>query len=699
MTSDPGSELRDELERARAELRTARERIAWMESSRFWRARNAWWSVREAAGRLLGLGTRRPGPPPLPQPEARAASPGRSGGAVRFSPARRTTAAVDVVVLVPDGAARVPEDLDPILRHTRTPYRLVLVAHGSGAGREPLRAFARTQGAELLECEGSVGRDAAVMRGLAAGRSELAAVLEAGVALGPGWLDRLVSCAESDGRIGLARPLGPPDLLGPAAGPAEGDAGLPAGPGGVRLLGAIAAGFAPPSYPRGAEGDGPCVLVRRELLAGVHARLGADEAASGSLAAVVRRSSLAGWETAVADDVYVAGPPGRDAGGPEPGRESRVLEGKRLRVREALRRRPLLEELRARFEGRRVLFVLPVLDRGGGANVVLSEARAMLRMGVDARVLNLAQFREGFLRSYPDVDVPLLFAAPSEIPGAARGFDAVVATAFSSVEWLLPLARAATPPALGYYVQDFEPSFFPEGSRDHRRAWDSYTLLPSVRRFAKTGWNAREVKTRVGVPCSVVGPSFDVDLFRPVEEEPPAEPLRVAAMVRPSTPRRQPGLTLEVLERAHRRLGDRLDVTVFGVREDDPAYVSLKRPFPYRCAGELDDAALVSLLCRTHVFLDASRYQAMGLTAMEAMGCGATAIVPSAGGAGSFAEDGKNALFVDTSTPDAAVDAIVRLAEDGGLRARLAREARASAVAFHPEVAAGRVLSVLFGDA
>ncbi|MCE7957115.1 MAG: hypothetical protein DYH06_04150, partial [Acidobacteria bacterium ACB2] len=65
MTRDPGWELRHELERARAELRAARERIAWMESSRFWKARNAWWSLRELAGGLLGLGTRRPGPPPL----------------------------------------------------------------------------------------------------------------------------------------------------------------------------------------------------------------------------------------------------------------------------------------------------------------------------------------------------------------------------------------------------------------------------------------------------------------------------------------------------------------------------------------------------------------------------------------------------------------------------------------------------------
>ncbi|MDL1948683.1 glycosyltransferase [Acidobacteria bacterium ACD] len=699
MTRDPGWELRHELERARAELRAARERIAWMESSRFWKARNAWWSLRELAGGLLGLGTRRPGPPPLPRPEALEAPAGIPGRGARPSPAWRTGANVDVLVLVPDGRARVPEDLDPVIRHTRPPYRLVLVAHGSGEGRDPLRGFSRTQRADLLECEEGVERDAAILRGLAASRAELAAVVEAGAVLGPGWLDRLVACAESDGRIGMVRPLGPGDLAGPAAGPGDADAGLPAGPAGVRLLASIVADGAPPSYPRIEEVDGPCVLVRRGLLDGSGRGPEAGGHGPRSLADLSRRSRLAGWQSAVADDAYVAGPPGNGVWGPAPGGGSRVLEGKRLRVREGLRRRRLREECRARFEGRRVLFVLPVLDRGGGANVVLSEARAMLRMGVDARVLNLAQFREGFLRSYPDVEVPLLFAAPSEIPRAARGFDAVVATAFSSVEWLLPLSRSATPPVLGYYVQDFEPSFFPEGSRDHQRAWDSYTLLPGVRRFAKTEWNAREVETRAGVSCSVVGPSFDADLFRPVEEEPPTETLRVAAMVRPSTPRRQPALTLEVLERAHRRLGGRLEATVFGVSEDDPAYVALKRPFPYGCAGELHDSALVSLLNRTHVFLDASRYQAMGLTAMEAMGCGATAIVPSAGGAGSFAEDGRNAVFVDTSTADAAVDAIERLADSPDLRARLAREARASVVPFHPEAVAGRVLTVLFGDA
>ena len=67
---------------------------------------------------------------------------------------------------------------------------------------------------------------------------------------------------------------------------------------------------------------------------------------------------------------------------------------------------PVLSSEPSRFTGKRVLFVLPVTDRGGGANVVFSEARAMAEMGVDARVVNIREFEFGFRASYPNPEVP-----------------------------------------------------------------------------------------------------------------------------------------------------------------------------------------------------------------------------------------------------------------------------------------------------
>jgi hypothetical protein len=94
----------------------------------------------------------------------------------------------------------------------------------------------------------------------------------------------------------------------------------------------------------------------------------------------------------------------------------------------------------------------------------------------------------------------------------------------------------------GYYVQDYEPWFFPPGSEDHGRALRSYAAWPDLVRLTKTEWTRNTVQREAGVDCTVVGPSVEVDLFRPRRQRSgpwPERPLRIAAMIRPDSPRRQ----------------------------------------------------------------------------------------------------------------------------------------------------------------
>src|SRR5664280_1091870 len=226
----------------------------------------------------------------------------------------------------------------------------------------------------------------------------------------------------------------------------------------------------------------------------------------------------------------------RDAGA---SRHVLLLDGRARVAADVLDR--LRERARARFEGKRVLYVLPVLERGGGSNVVLSEARAMTRMGVEARVFNLAGHRSVFEKSYPAPGVPIVYGRESDLVEAAEEFDAVIATAHYSVPWMAPLAKLSRPPVPGYCIQDYEPLFYAEGSEDRKRAFSSYGLVPGMRRFSKSAWNADEVVARTGLDCALVSASFDAEVFRPRLPEPAASPVRIAAMVRPSTPRRQPG--------------------------------------------------------------------------------------------------------------------------------------------------------------
>ena len=82
------------------------------------------------------------------------------------------------------------------------------------------------------------------------------------------------------------------------------------------------------------------------------------------------------------------------------------------------------------------------------------------------------------------------------------------------------------------------------------------------------------------------------------------------------------------------------------------------------------------------VFLDCSMYQAFGRTALEAMACGATAVVPRIGGATEFARDGENCLLTDTWDVEATTAAVSRLVDDRALLARLQDEAVTTAAGY-----------------
>jgi glycosyltransferase involved in cell wall biosynthesis len=479
-------------------------------------------------------------------------------------------------------------------------------------------------------------------------------------------------------------------------------------------------------YPRLPFLNGFCLLIRRTVLD----QIGLFDEENfgrgyGEENDYCLRAARASWQLAVADDVYVYHRQSRsysherrkalslqatatllskhdsalvDAG-VQVCRENRLLEGIRIRARLMPEREELLRQGRARWNGKRVLFILPLTTGGGGANVIFQEAEAMRQMGVDAQILNYHANRPVFEATYPGLKIPVVYAdGEHALLGLASGFDAVIATVYFTVRYLAPLQHLERPPVLGYYVQDYEPHFFSAGTNDHREARNSYTLVPDMIRLTKTEWNRNEVRQQVGVDCHVVGPSVNLDLFRPRPRALPARSgvTRIAAMIRPSTAYREPGLTMSVLERIYHDHRGSVDFRIFGCESLDPNFLNFSRRFPWTNSGVLHPQELARLLNEVDVFADFSSHQAMGLTAMEAMATGATVIVPKCGGAASIVEDEHDGLVVDTSSFDECASALSRLVEDEPLRKRLQNQAMHDVCRFFPERAGFKILAALF---
>ncbi|RME59490.1 MAG: glycosyltransferase [Caldilineae bacterium] len=646
-------------------------------------------------------------------------------------PVRPHTASVDIIVCVHNALEDVQRCLDSVVRWTAEPYRLILVDDGSEESTAGYLAdFARQhpENVLLLRSDEATGYTRAANRGLRASTGDFVVLLNSDTIVTEGWLDRMIACAETDPQIGL---------VGPLSNTASWQSVPQVDAGGDWAENPLPPGMDVQSWARQivqASGrihppmpflNGFCLMVRRQVMdeIGIFDEE-AFAAGYGEENDYCLRARDAGWKLALADDAYVyhaqsrsysherrkqlsdrAGQvlaakhgQGRIDEGVAFCQHARVLEGIRARIEILPERQALIQEGARRHRGKQVLILLPIDSPGGGGNVVITEAEAMGKMGVTVHLFNLSRNREGFQRGYPRLSLPVHYGEPEDAARLACNYDAVIGTWYDSIHWLAQGGLDGRDPRVGYYIQDFEPYFFAPGSEGYEAAMASYTALPDLRPFTKTRWNRQEVWSQVGVACTVVGPSVDIDRFRPLPqgEEQPDAPLRVTAMVRPHSPRRSPELTMRVLRRLSHRYGDRVRITLFGVDRADPLFAPLPQDFDWRLAGVIDPDRVRALLAETDIFVDFSTYQAMGLTALEAMASGAAVIAPRRGGANSFAVDYENALVVDTSAEEACWVALDRLVQDAPLRRRLRGNAVHSVCRFYPEKAAFNILEALF---
>jgi glycosyltransferase involved in cell wall biosynthesis len=310
--------------------------------------------------------------------------------------------------------------------------------------------------------------------------------------------------------------------------------------------------------------------------------------------------------------------------------------------------------------------VLPGLSAGGsgGSHSIYQEVRGMRDIGVPASIALHERAWERACRVYDDAEeIFTSFGGLDELAAITADADVISATHFKSVAMVRHLRGIRDDFLPAYYVQDYEPFFVIEENDDLAEARASYTAIPDAVLFAKTHWLCNAVASAHGIPVARVEPSLDTVVFH-ARGERAAGLVRVTAMLRPRTPRRQPHGTIAILERLRRSHSDLVEVATFGCSDADVAKLTNDEGLRSTHLGLLRRTRVAELLRQTDVFLDFSLYQAFGRTALEAMACGATALVPRIGGAAEFVEHGVNALAIDSFDEGASYEALAELASD-----------------------------------
>lgn len=615
---------------------------------------------------------------------------------------------VDIIVCVHNALEEVKECLNSVLRKTTLDYKLYIVNDGSDQPTtRHLRGFVEGRtNTILLENRTSKGYTKAANQGLRASEADYVILLNSDTVVTHGWLEKIIECGGGSPDIGIISPLS--NAASWQSVPERYEKRkdwivnkLPAG-WGVDDMAGLVDKVSTNEYPRVPLLNGFCLAIRRPVLE----KIGFLDEESfpfgyGEENDYCIRAAEAGFELAIADHLYIYHHKSASYGTGKRNKLSKAGMTALLkkygrekidRLIWEMRENPILEGLRQKIDTEmkslpgysrcsqrkalRILYLLPSKGGGGGAHSIVQEVLGMRALGVNVQIANSVVNRRFFNEHYKTMlskqkDVVVFYEDIDELVEIASEFNIVVATIYNSILLLKEILKVCPGVAPAYYVQDYEPWFFEDGSDKHKLARESYTMIPNAMLFAKTDWVCTLVRQRHDVEVHKVEPSLDHTVFFPSLGIPTEDrPVAVSAMIRPKTPRRGAGRTLDVLRSLKKSFGDRVEIIIFGCDVDDPSFLVLERDFDFTHSGILSRNRVAELLRASDIFIDLSDYQAFGRTGLEAMACGCAVVLPEAGGVEEFAEHGWNSTLVDTQNTNDCLKAITELISDRSLRQR-----------------------------
>lgn len=232
-----------------------------------------------------------------------------------------------------------------------------------------------------------------------------------------------------------------------------------------------------------------------------------------------------------------------------------------------------------------------------------------------------------------------------------------------------------------YFVQDYEPYFYANGS-DYHFAEATYHM--GFHGITAGDWLAKKLKVEYGMQTVAMGFSYDHDLYRPRPRQHSAVK-RVFFYARSVTPRR--GFELGLL--ALNLVAQKMPEVAFILAGWDTS--SYHIPFHHLNAGNVAVKDLPDLYSQCDVALVLSLTN-LSLLPLELMACGCP-VVSNRGDNTEWLLNDENAVLAE-ATPEALSEALLSLLQDDNKRQQLAEASMLFARATRWDVEAGKVADV-----
>lgn len=618
-----------------------------------------------------------------------------------------------IVICVHNAAEYASICIESVLKHTYGSYDLILVNDGSQTEATTVVQYFTKQypHVRMVHHSTAQGYTKAANAGLRLSKADYTILLNSDTIVSPGWAERIMICGESERKIGIVGPLSNAATYQsvPVLFDENGDWKHNILPGDV-TVGSYSEAIEKvslKSYPRVPVVNGFCFAVKRAVIDTIGYL---DEETFpqgyGEENDYCIRASDAGFELAIADDVYVYHAVSKSFGNRNRKRLTRQAhhairkkysEEKLNDIDQTLRNHTGLNRVRDRVMERieraasssvyapkqqqfpkpnhefSTLFLLPdCAASAGGTQVVIELARGLDALGVPVTLATKESLRPDYETFFPaDNHLMYYYREDRELLTRAAHASIAVATIFHSTRQLRQIVGRHDRILPVYFVQDYEPWFLEDHPQLKELALHSYTMVPNCEILAISPWVQSMLKEHHGASSHKIQGTLDQTLFYPDYAKGTSDKVVLSAMVRPATPWRAPERTLRVLKELKTRFAEKIEIRIFGCSDDDLQRHALDVDFEQINYGVLSRHDVAGLLRATDIFLDLSDFQAFGRTALEAMACGCAVIAPTLGGVHDFGRHGENIALIDTAEDLACIEAAAQLVDDAELRQML----------------------------
>jgi glycosyltransferase involved in cell wall biosynthesis len=268
--------------------------------------------------------------------------------------------------------------------------------------------------------------------------------------------------------------------------------------------------------------------------------------------------------------------------------------------------------------------------------------------------------------------------------GSMHESDAVVATHWTTAYMIDEVDNASKK---FYFVQDWEPFFFPMGTQ-YLRAEQTYKMGLSC--ITLGAWLTRRLREWYEADADYFDLAVDHSIYHPRTVEKPKNP-RICFYARPSTPRRLFPIGIKALSLINHHRPD-VEIVLYGVKDTELHRHQL--PFPHTNLGILSEQELAELFSSSDVGIVLSSTNC-SLIPPEMMACRCAVVDLNRETVKGVLEHEVNALLSE-STPEAIADAVLRLLVDDALRQRLIETAYQQVQERSWEKSAQRVEEILY---